>query len=79
MYVYADNVFITAIVQADLHNVTNNLISWASENDFIINEGPTEINDFSDRRKDHRRQRQLLQGMKIKNSFQLQVQGHYST
>ena len=46
MYVYADNVFITAIVQADLHNVTNNLISWASENDFITNEGPTKINDF---------------------------------
>jgi hypothetical protein len=46
MYVYADNGIITAIVQADLHYVTDNLISQASENDFIINEGPTEINDF---------------------------------
>jgi hypothetical protein len=46
MYVYANNRIITAIVQADLHSVTDTLISWASEKDCIINEGPTEINDF---------------------------------
>jgi len=46
MYVYADNGIVIAIVKADLHSVTDTLISWASEKDCIINEGPTEINDF---------------------------------
>jgi hypothetical protein len=46
MYGYADNGIISAIVQADLYNVTDNQISLASENDFIINEGPTEIHDI---------------------------------
>jgi len=46
MYVYADNGIITAIVQADLHNVTDTLISEASENECIRNEEPTEISYF---------------------------------